>query len=103
MDANVVVHDGVDDAPSGSCLLHVWAAGGEDGDQDCEGRCERSACIFDREGDKLHPSPMFLEGRDEGECFSVLLAPGLRLPRIPGSEGTRDCRGIAGSSPTSSW
>jgi hypothetical protein len=48
--------------------------GGEGGGEVVEDRCERSAFLTDREGDKLHPSTVFSEGRDEGECLSVFFA-----------------------------
>ena len=64
---------GIDVALVGSCLLHVWADGGEGGGEVVEGRRERSACVFGKEGDKLHPSPVFLEGRDEGNTFHGFL------------------------------
>jgi len=51
----------------------VWADGGEGRGEVIEGRCERSACVSDREGDKLHPSPLFIEGRYEGGVFLGIL------------------------------
>jgi len=35
--------------------------------------CERGACVSDWESDELHPSPLFLEGHDEGGVFLCLL------------------------------
>ena len=73
MDASVVVCGGVDDAFVVSCLRQVWANGGEGGGGVVEGRCEHSARVSDREGDKLHSSPILLEGLDEGGIFIGLL------------------------------
>ncbi len=60
----LVVHGGVSGAHVGSRLLHVRADGGEGGGEIVKGRCERSACVSDRECDELHPCPIFLESRD---------------------------------------
>ncbi len=61
MDPRVVVRGGVNGAPIGSHLLRVGANGGEGGGEMARGRCERSACVSDTEGDEIHPSPMSLE------------------------------------------
>ncbi len=61
-----MVHDGFDVAPGDSCALHARASDGECGSEVVEGRRECSACMSDGEGDDLHCSLVFLEGRDEG-------------------------------------
>ena len=38
-----------------------------------EGLVKRGARVADGESDELHPSSVFLEGRDEGRVLSVLL------------------------------
>ena len=43
----------------------TWGADGGEGDGEvAKGRCERNACVSDREGDELHPSSKFFEGRN---------------------------------------
>ena len=64
MDPSILVRGKVDNAPNGSCLLHVRAGGGEGGGEVIEGLVKRGARVADGEGDELHPSPVFLEGRD---------------------------------------
>ena len=46
-----------------------------------EGRCERSACVFDWEGDKLPPYLLFLESLDEGVYFSVFFPSLMPQPK----------------------
>ena len=58
-----MVRDGVGVAPGGSCALRTRVRGGECGGEVVESRLERRACMSNREGDELHCSPMFLEGR----------------------------------------
>jgi hypothetical protein len=81
VDPSVVVRGGVEDAPVGSCLLHVWADGEECCGEVVEGSCGRSACVPDWEGDKLSPSLVFLEGRDEGESLSAFFASLMSRPQ----------------------
>jgi len=52
------------------CSLHVWMDGKELGREVVECRYERGADVSDWEDDELHPSPVFLEGRDEGGSIS---------------------------------
>jgi len=61
-----VVRGGVDDANVGACLLHVRTDGGEGGGEMVEGLVKRGSRVAEGEGDKLHPSPIFPEVRDEG-------------------------------------
>ena len=61
MDLGVVVHSGVDGAHASSSLIHVRADGGEGDGGVVEGLVERDARVSDEEGDKLHPSPIFLD------------------------------------------
>ncbi len=68
-----MVHGGVGDARTCFDLLHVRANGGEGGREVVEGHEEGSARMVDGEGDILHSSPIFLEGRDEGGLFDRLL------------------------------
>jgi hypothetical protein len=55
--------------PGGSYAFHARASGGECGGEVVEGRRESHACKSDGEGDKLYYSPVFLEGRDEGDVL----------------------------------
>ncbi len=64
-----MVRDGVDVALGGSYALHARASGGECGGEVADGRRECRACMSDGEGDELCCSPVFLEGRDEGDVL----------------------------------
>ena len=48
--------------------------GGEGGGEVVQGPSKYSARVADREVHKLHPSPVFSEGRDEGGILLGLLA-----------------------------
>jgi len=52
-------------------IFHARSNGGEGGSEVVEGLCQRGTRVANREGDELHPSPEFFEGRDEGGYFSV--------------------------------
>ncbi len=67
-----MVRYGVGVASGGSCVLFARASGGECGGEVGEGRLECRACMSDGEGDEIHCSPMFLEGRDEGNVLNDL-------------------------------
>ena len=69
-----MIRGGVDDASFGSCLLHVRANDGEEGDEVVEGLGECGDHETDGKSDDLHPSPIFPKGRDEGGVFSVFRA-----------------------------
>ena len=65
MDPRIVVSGGIEYAHYGSCFLHEMEVdGGESGGEVFNLRRERSACVPDLEGNKLHPSPIFLDDRD---------------------------------------
>ena len=66
MDLGAMVQVGVSCALAGSNLLHGRADCGEGGSEVVESLGERGVRMTNREGNKLHPSPVFLEGRDEG-------------------------------------
>jgi hypothetical protein len=53
----------------GSCGLHSWSKGREGGGEVFECRCKRRAGVSNWEGDELHLSLLFLEGRDEGGVY----------------------------------
>ena len=67
------VAGGARGALDGSCLLHNGTNSGEGGDEVLEGRRDCGAGVADGEGDELHPSPVFPEGRNEG-VFSVFFS-----------------------------
>ena len=71
MGLGVVIQFGVSCAPTVSNLLHGRADSGEGGGEVVESLGERGARMADREGNELHPSPVFLEDRDEGGVFSA--------------------------------
>ena len=50
-------------------MLHVGADVGESGGEAFKGPCECIARVADEEVDKLHPFPVFLEGREEEGVF----------------------------------
>ena len=78
-----MVRDGVDVAPGGSCALHARASGGECGGEVVEGRRECRACMSNGEGDELYCSPVFLEGRDEGDVLVGLGFEFVFTPQVP--------------------
>ena len=49
-----------------------------------KGPCERCTRMFDGDGNEFHPSPIFLEGRDEGEVLIGLLRVFLVASEVPG-------------------
>ena len=49
-----------------------------------ESPCERCSRVSDGDGDKLHPSPILLEGRDEGGVLLGLLHVFLVTSEVPG-------------------
>ena len=61
-----------------------WADRGEGGGEVVEGLCKRRARVVDGDGDKLHPSPTLLEGRDEGGVFLSLLRVFVVASEVPG-------------------
>ena len=54
---------------------------GEGGGEVLEGPRKCGTGMADREGHNLHPFPVFSEGRDEGEYFSVFLSNLMSQPR----------------------
>ena len=70
------VHVADEVAPDGYCGLHSVPNGGEGGGEGGESRRESGAGVSYGEGDKFHPFPVSLEGRDEGGLF---LGLGLHL------------------------
>ncbi len=64
-----VVRVGVGGSSAGSCSSRSWSNGGEGGGEVGESRCKRRAGVSNWEGDEIHCSPMFLEGRDERGVF----------------------------------
>jgi hypothetical protein len=58
-----------------ACSVHVRADGGEGDGEVVESLIERGVHVVDGEGNELHPSPTFLEVRDEGGGYlSVFFA-----------------------------
>jgi hypothetical protein len=62
-------------------MLHVRADGVEGGGEVAYGSREYSARVADGEGDELHPSPVILEGRDEGGVFIVFFSILAKQPK----------------------
>jgi hypothetical protein len=58
-------------ALAGVGVVHSWANLGDCGGEVVEGPCEPCTRVSDGDGDKFHPSPMLLEGRDKWVYFSV--------------------------------
>jgi hypothetical protein len=85
-----MVRDGVDVAPYGSCALHARASGGKSGGEVAEGRRECRAYMSDGEGDELYCSPVFLEGRDEGDVLVGLGFEFVFTPQVPSKSDLDD-------------
>ncbi len=64
-----VVRVGDEAALAGSCGLHSGSKAGEGGGEVGESRRESGAGVSYREGGEFYPSPMSLEGHDEGRVF----------------------------------
>ncbi len=65
MAPGVGVRDGVRCNTADVGVVHSWADCREDGGEAVEGPCKVGARVSDGDGDKFHPPPVFLEGRNE--------------------------------------
>ena len=84
MAPGVGVHVGQRCALVGAGVVRSWANRGECGVEVVEGPCERFTRVSDGDGDELYPSPMLLEGRDEGGVLFGLLRVFLVESEVPG-------------------
>ena len=64
-------------------VVHSWANRGECGGAVVGGPCKRCTRVSDEDGDEFQPSPMLLEGRDEGGGLLGLLRVFLVVSEVP--------------------
>lgn len=84
MALGVGVRDGLRYALVGGGVVHSRAGRGECGGEVVEGPCERCTRVADGDDDEFHPSPILLEGRDEGGVLLVILRVFLVASEVPG-------------------
>jgi len=65
-------------------VVHSWAGRGECGGEVVEGPCERCTRVADGDDDEFHPSPILLEGRDEGGVLLVIIRVFIVASEVPG-------------------
>ncbi len=70
---DVGVSGGLRCALAGVGVVNSWADCGEGGNEVVEGPCERCTRVYDADNDRFHPTPVFLEGRDEEGVLLGLL------------------------------
>ncbi len=75
------VRDGLRCSPAGAGVARWWANRGQCGGEVVEGPCERCTRVSDGDCDEFYTPPILLEGRDEGEYFSVFSACLLSHPK----------------------